>query len=397
MFKNRLEIILISYKTNSVFIDWIQINFFNQNSQKYERSQTVFSSAVVIKSVFLNSSTETENSLFFESSKTTSYSSQQRWNEFSNKNFFYKFIFKKLFAISTFKNSYVNEFKIWASESNAFCVKCEKTDHIFKNCNDIILLTWKQFYLKNIVFENIFQINFCVVDYEIYDENVFLYEKKFSKKSNQYYFESSFSKTETYVFEFVNFVIYEVSSDFLFQNLLIFFKIYLHQSDSFLWMFSMKKSQNQINDFIWNFSLQNQKKKTYWNKKKTDFQFLMNMFNDATKIYDKSVSVRQILKNNKMNMSLLNFMIWFSKTCREMKRLITKMIKKNFFKMTFKISKAISDQNSIFQFEIILFFLNFNIFQFRIMLSSLIQNEFFIFQFNISEQINVLISIHFSP
>ena len=120
------------------------------------------------------------------------------------------------------------------------------------------------------------------------------------------------------------------------------------------------------------------------------------MFNDAIEIYDKSVSVWQILKNNKMNMSLLNFMTWFSKTCRKIKRLTTKIIKKKIFKMTFKVSKAISNQNSIFQLEIILFFLNFNISQLRIMLSSLIQNEFFIFQLNISEQINVSISIHFS-
>ena len=47
-----------------------------------------------------------------------------------------------------------------------------------------MLSTWKQFYLKNIIFENIFQINFCIADYEIYNENVFSYEKKSSKKSN---------------------------------------------------------------------------------------------------------------------------------------------------------------------------------------------------------------------
>ena len=64
--------------------------------------------------------------------------------------------------------------------------------------------------------------------------------------------------------------------------------------------------------------------------------------------------------------------------------------------MTFKISKTMSDQSSIFQFEIILFFLNFNIFQFKIMFSSLIQNESFIFQFNISNQINVSIQAQFS-
>ena len=64
--------------------------------------------------------------------------------------------------------------------------------------------------------------------------------------------------------------------------------------------------------------------------------------------------------------------------------------------MTFKISKTISDQSSIFQLEIILFFLNFNIFQFKIMFSSLIQNESFIFQLNISDQINVSVQIQFS-
>ena len=225
MSKNRLETMLINYKTNSISTDWMQTNLFNQNSSKYERPQTVFSSAVVIKSAFLNSSTDTKNSLFFESSKAVSYSSQQRWNKFSNKNFFYKFIFKKLSAVFTFKNSYVNEFKIWASKLDALCVKCEKTDHIFKNCNDIVLSTWKQFYLKSIVFENILQVNFCIVGYEVYDENVLSYEKRFFEKSNQYHSKSSFSKIKIHVFEFVSFVIYEISSDFLFQNLLTFFKI----------------------------------------------------------------------------------------------------------------------------------------------------------------------------
>ena len=277
MSKDRFEVMLINYKTNSVFTDWMQINFFSQNSQKYERSQTVSSSAVVIKSVFLNSSTKTENSLFFESPKTVFYSSQSRWNEFSNKNFFHKFIFKKLSAVSTSKNSYVNESKIWIFESETLCVKCDETEHISKNCNDIMLSTWKQFYLKNIVFENIFQVNFCVADYETYDENVLSYEKKLSKKSSQYHSKSSFSKTEIHVFEFVSFVIYEVSNDFLFQNLLTFFKI-LFTSVRFVSVNALyeKKSESNKRFHMKFFASESEKKKrskkkTHWNQKKNRF------------------------------------------------------------------------------------------------------------------------------
>jgi hypothetical protein len=40
--------------------------------------------------------------------------------------------------------------------------------------------------------------------------------------------------------------------------------------------------------------------------KKSESQFLINMFDDALKAYEKSISIRQILKVNKINMSLLN-------------------------------------------------------------------------------------------
>ena len=134
---------LISYKTNSISTNWMQTNFFNQNSSKYKRLQIVFSSAIVIKSASLNSSIDTKNSLPFKSSKTIFYSSQSRWNKFSNRNFFHKSIFKKLSAVFTFKNFYVNESKIWIFESKTFCVKCDETEHISKNCNDIMLSTWE--------------------------------------------------------------------------------------------------------------------------------------------------------------------------------------------------------------------------------------------------------------
>ena len=171
--------------------------------------------------------------------------------------------------------------------------------------------------MKNIVFENIFQINFCVADYEVYDENVLSYEKKLSKKSNQYHSKSTFSKTETHVFEFVSFVIYKISNDFLFQNLLTFFRI-LFTSVRFVSVNAFYEKKSESNKrFHMKFAIPEPKKKkndrkkkrTTEIRKKTNLQFLMNIFNDTTEIYDKSIFVRQILKNNKMNMSLLNFMI----------------------------------------------------------------------------------------
>jgi hypothetical protein len=62
--------------------------------------------------------------------------------------------------------------------------------------------------------------------------------------------------------------------------------------------------------------------------KKMKMQSLVEMLNDITKIYDKSLLVRQILKHNKVDISLMNWIAWSSSACKKLKRLCTRVFKK---------------------------------------------------------------------
>ena len=41
--------------------------------------------------------------------------------------------------------------------------------------------------------------------------------------------------------------------------------------------------------------------------------------------FDKPLSIRQVLKDNKVDMSFLDLMVWSPSVCREMKRLCTRV------------------------------------------------------------------------
>jgi hypothetical protein len=57
------------------------------------------------------------------------------------------------------------------------------------------------------------------------------------------------------------------------------------------------------------------------------------MFDDALSAYEKFISVRQILKVNKIDINLLNWMTWSFETCKKLKRLCTRVIKKRVSKV----------------------------------------------------------------
>jgi hypothetical protein len=61
-------------------------------------------------------------------------------------------------------------------------------------------------------------------------------------------------------------------------------------------------------------------------------------------VYEKSISVRQILKVNKIDINLLNWMTWSLETCKELKRLCIRVTKKRAFK--FKKNSFVSQYSS---------------------------------------------------
>lgn len=53
----------------------------------------------------------------------------------------------------------------------------------------------------------------------------------------------------------------------------------------------------------------------------------MGMLNDATKEYEKSVSIRKILKSTRLDISLLDLVAWSPASYKETKRLYIQIIK----------------------------------------------------------------------
>lgn len=62
-------------------------------------------------------------------------------------------------------------------------------------------------------------------------------------------------------------------------------------------------------------------------KKQSDAFPLMGMLNDATKEYEKLVSIREILKSTRLDISLLDLVAWSSASCKEIKRLCIQVTK----------------------------------------------------------------------
>ena len=52
------------------------------------------------------------------------------------------------------------------------------------------------------------------------------------------------------------------------------------------------------------------------------------MLDDTTGAYDKPLSIRRVLKANKIDMTFMDFMAWSPSACKELKRLATRVTKK---------------------------------------------------------------------
>ena len=105
-----------------------------------------------------------------------------------------------------------------------------------------------------------------------------------------------------------------------------------------------------LNSFQYFFQLMLWKDSEKENKKinkKIESQPLIEMFDEFKKSYNKFISIRQILKKNKIDLFWINFIVWFSETCRKFKKLCIKIAKKKTFR-----KKSTNDfvMNSFFSF-----------------------------------------------
>ena len=247
---------------------------------------------------------------------------------------------------TTSKNSYISGSIIWTpARDGPLCVKCSATHHISKECRNKWLSRWETEWLRLIVFG----------DWPI--ENQFLiYDNDHASLSSQ--------QAERMSQANINFITYRVS--------------HLTKNMQSVEMFIGDESGSSKRAHIENVTEPNQQQSLYNSaslsyqltqstqsfifqgtqvpelsnclkakgKKQTDKQVVMNpivdMINDNTGFIDKQTSIRQLMKNNKVDMTWMNLCAWSPSVCREMKRLLMRMPKKRVLKRAAQVNASVS-------------------------------------------------------
>ena len=272
---------------------------------------------------------------------------------------------KSLSNRKTSENSYINDEKIWSSADEPLCVKCEKVDSKSNEKHQCLLFSaWEKSYFRSIVFEDSAQASFVFYNYEQYDENLKSYDHHISHKMIMSRFESeTFSENfRIFIPEFtVSFFDYSASNYASKSVFLSFFFEFLESVSSIESFYDEKSSKrSHMNDSsqstqstlqderMSQFSSSNErvtKKEKKRANKKAEMTFLVRMFNETLKSYDKTISIKDVLKEVKIDLTWMNFLIWSFVICRKLKRMCIRVAKKRFSKF-----KSTSDRSmSLFQ------------------------------------------------
>jgi hypothetical protein len=216
------------------------------------------------------------------------------------------------------------------------------------------------------MFENNSQSNFCATEYEHYNENVESYEN-ISNDSSHWHSKASSSKIECNDSVESNFITYEIFENDLNQSNSQLCVTSSHLSVNAFFVNVMYKEKSEFNkrshheqivlslSISITFSITEQVERIIRKKsqkrvdKKSKSQSLMSMFDDTADVYEKSIFVRKVLKNHRINMSFLNWMTWSSETCKELKRLCTKITKKRTQKFKKNLSFIQAFQSRLIQ------------------------------------------------
>lgn len=159
--------------------------------------------------------------------------------------------------------------------------------------------------MKNLVFDSNPQFNFCVADYDIFDKNISSYETDpLSEFEFDFRLDSFSFKTEIDLK--CDSVMYKILNDEFGPE---------PQSASMNVLYEERSDPNKQSHFeetvvpqaqkdqLMNSSNRLKKKRQKKIEKKTKLQSLIEMFNDIFEIYDKSISIQQMLKTSRVDMS----------------------------------------------------------------------------------------------
>ena len=292
----------------------------------------------------------------------------------------YQFTVKNLSDRIIFKNSYINDIKLWFMNKNdRLCIKCDHLNHIFKKCNDDVLSSWKQSYLREIMFDQSTQMNFAQIDFGNFDDNVRFYDNYFIFDFSITFFDKTISFTSTVLMNdaldnstshsihveiadlFMRLHVDDVNAVDAFydekfainkrshvEKSIESKKSTFNQFESTIFLLSSQQFFTQsIADQQFQFQtadLKSKKNKKNQERKKFESQSIIDILDDASSKYDSTISIRQIFQNNKIDLIWMNLIAWFLTVCRKFKRFCTRVIKKREF-------KKIADQQSAQQFN----------------------------------------------
>ena len=274
--------------------------------------------------------------------------------QFKNDNFKDNYA-RDISKTKTSKNSYINDTRTWNFQlDKSICVRCEEIEFRFDETHNCVHLSiWEQFYLKQIVYDISAQINYASIEYNEFDENVHSYDifMRFSMQSSSMFFSSDVQIMTLFSFRdsfSANFIICEINEFFVRSKDNVFdivSDVLSSVNSKSVQVFYDEKSAINKRSHIENTTQQNQKKYQFQSqtnrlkkkemkkiKKRSKLISLIEMFDDSTNTYDKFISRRKLLKNNRIDINMMNLLIWSSSMQKKFKRLIIRIAKNKVFK-----------------------------------------------------------------
>lgn len=212
----------------------------------------------------------------------------------------------------------------WTKESGSLCVCCGKCGHNSKQCTDGYLPAWERAYLKEIVFGDPPQVSFVQLGSGEQDHNSTSFgchHTPVPYQSSIPYATARSNSVSVWWDEEPRF-----ASEFSSMSVNAFYgeisgpnkRPYL-ENDS--WAEQTNNPQQEKADRP---KPKGQKKVG----KKAEATPLAGLIDEISGAFEKLTSVREVLKRNRVDISLMDWMAWSPSACKELKRLCTRVSKK---------------------------------------------------------------------
>ena len=285
----------------------------------------------------------------------------------------YQGVPKDLPDAKTSKNPYINGLKTWLRSDGPLCFKCGHLGHVAKECLEHILPAWEQSYLKTIIFgEATPHANFAAACYGAFDGALKPYHDNHHDHSHDHdpgrvnHVLLPSSNSISLGLQGLALSKVSITSDSAVPTISTFVDSMFdetsgpnkrardedpstqetvrqppqprpfEQQQTQQTPFQFQPTQPQRNQPFQPQPFQPppgtdgraKKKGTKKVGKKTEPQPLIGMFNEAAGKYEAAISIRDMMKQHRLDISLMDFVAWSPQACKELKRMCTRVAKK---------------------------------------------------------------------